>query len=336
MANIGMKYPVFAKVASETPGSAVTYTGGQVMAHAIAATITQNRRDNPLYADDIKVENDKGLTDYTIALEIDNLSNEVRAALLGEVKTSDEYAVTEDSAPYVGFGYMTVKMVNNVVNVEAYWFYKVQFGLDSEEATTKREQIEWGTPNLTGTGLGVVIDASGKAVHYVHSNFATEAAAKSLAERQGGHQLIPRAVGNCRPVSFFMEEKKMQKITIGSTELPLLFNANAFGDIEENVCMIQELNEKMNGRERIRTLCKVIAILANNALRKEGKKDDITHEWILDNMHPRRFPELQIAVMEAIGEGMYMETENTKEERDLVLEEIEKKAQRKADIQGCG
>lgn len=194
MARIGMKYPVYAKESAYTEGSAITYSAGEVLCHAIAATITYNRRNNPLYADDTKVENDKGLTDYSISFEGDRLPDAKRASILGETPVQDtstppavtHYIVGDSNPPYVGFGFYQVYMEDNVTKYEAFWFHRVQFSLDNEQSNTKGEQIQWGTYTLTGTGFGVVLDSSNGTQFFHHMNFATEAACKTWLNAKAG------------------------------------------------------------------------------------------------------------------------------------------------------
>lgn len=180
MARIGMKYPIYALETAYTEGSAITYAAGKVLAHAIAATVTPNRRNNPLYGDDRKIENDKGLTDYTIQLEVDKLPIEKRAELLGEKPqgtTPTHYSVIDTNPPYVGFGYLTIMQEDNEPKIEAFWFHRVQFSLTTENSNTKQEQIQWGTYTLDGTGFGVVLDSTGDTQFYDHMTFTTETAA---------------------------------------------------------------------------------------------------------------------------------------------------------------
>ena len=53
-------------------------------------------------------------------------------------------------APYLGFGAIAMKKVNNVVYYVGLIFDKVQFGNPNDELTTKGESIEWQTPQLNG------------------------------------------------------------------------------------------------------------------------------------------------------------------------------------------
>ena len=194
MARIGMKYPVFAAEATYTAGTGITYSTGQVLCHAIAANVTYNRRNNPLYADDMKVENDKGLTDYSIAFEGDRLPDEKRAALLGETAIYNtatppvvtHYIVNDSNPPYVGFGFYQVYMEDNTTKYEAFWFHRVQFALDNEQSNTKGEQIQWGTYNLTGTGFGVQLDNTNGVQFFEHMNFAAESSAITWLKGKAG------------------------------------------------------------------------------------------------------------------------------------------------------
>lgn len=194
MARIGMKYPTYAKESTYTEGSGITYSTGKIFAHAIEANVTQNRRDNPLWGDDEKIENDKGLTDYTITLTVDKIAPGERADLLGETAAYNtatppavtHYMVTDSNPPYVGFGYLTIMQENNSPVIEAYWFHRVQFSLSAEAAATKQRDITWGTFQLNGTGFGVVLDNTNGTQFYDHMQFQTETAALAWLKSKAG------------------------------------------------------------------------------------------------------------------------------------------------------
>lgn len=179
MAVVGMRYPVAAPITTETEGAAITYGTGFVIAKAIRANLTYNRNDNPLYADDVIAENDTGLTSVDIELEIDKLVDDIRVNLLGDVATgtdSDVIEQTDASAPYAGFGYMRVLIEGGEKKYQGVWFHKVQFSEPSEETQTKGETIEWGTPTLNGTAMGVRIDNTGAIKYSKRKVFDTAAA----------------------------------------------------------------------------------------------------------------------------------------------------------------
>ena len=194
MARIGMKYAVYAPFSgTHTPGTAITYGTGKKLCHAISADVTINRRDNPLYGDDTKIENDKGITDYSITFTGDDLPVSSWTELLGETAVSSgtpaavtHYAVKDSNPPYVGFGYYRVLMVDNVKYFEAFWYHQVQFAKADENATTKNQNIEWGTYQINGSGFGVELDNTGDTHFYDHMKFDTEAEAIDWIKSRAG------------------------------------------------------------------------------------------------------------------------------------------------------
>lgn len=115
------------------------------------------------------------------------------------------------------------------------------------------------------------------------------------------------------------------KIQIGGRQLPLIFNMAAWAEIEEKVCPIQELGDRLAGSERVRTVNKVAAIM----VRAGGAAGvaDVTEEWMLKNARPRQMQEMSVKIMDAISAGMEMEASEDDErgEVDVTLREINKK-----------
>ena len=189
--NVGMLYPVCAPIATYTPGTGVTYSTGKVVAEARSATLNWNRADGEFYGDDALLDTDNGIRGYTLDFEPTGLSDSVRATLLGEdVANTSEYYITDATTPDVGFGYVRVMRDNSsgtvVTNYEAWWFYKIKFGVTSEETRTKESNIEWRTPTLSGMGTGVQLDSSGKLTFAVHETFTQLSAAKSWLNSKAG------------------------------------------------------------------------------------------------------------------------------------------------------
>ena len=118
---------------------------------------------------------------------------------------------------------------------------------------------------------------------------------------------------------------KKTTVSIGGREIPLQFCMPEFADMEEaigNLSVIDEL--LLKGKKRIRNTAAAIRIMGNAALKAQGEKPDLTDEWVLNHMEPRLIVAYQSAVMAAINGGMSMEA-SEEQERDLVLEEIERK-----------
>ena len=181
--NVGMVYPVCAPVATYTPGTSITYSAGSVVSEARGATINWDRADGEFYGDDILLDSDNGVLGYTIDFEPAGLSDAIRKTLLGEIQGTSEYSITDAAAPYVGFGYIRVMRDNStgtvVTNYEAWWYYRVQFSVSSEETRTKERNIEWRTPTLSGRGTGVRLDSSDTVTFAVHETFASYSDAKT-------------------------------------------------------------------------------------------------------------------------------------------------------------
>ena len=174
--NVGMVYPVCAPVNTYTPGTGISYSAGSVVSEARGATINWNRADGEFYGDDILLDSDNGVLGYTIDFEPAGLKDSIRATLLGEsVANTSEYNITDAAAPYVGFGYVRVMRDNSsgtvVTNYEAWWYYRVQFSVSSEETRTKEQNIEWRVPTLSGKGTGVRLDSSETVTFAVHETF---------------------------------------------------------------------------------------------------------------------------------------------------------------------
>lgn len=191
MAFIGMKYVVAAPITAETPGAAITYGTGKVIGKAIQGNLTWERNDNPLYADDAIAENDNSVLGGTLEIGLDDLSDDARVMLLGEVAvtvTGDgtEYETSDAAAPYVGVGYIRVRRKAGVTTYQAVWFHKVQFSDESEEAQTKGESIEWQTPTISGKLMGVQNDSSLANNFRRRASFDTEAAAKAWLDNKAG------------------------------------------------------------------------------------------------------------------------------------------------------
>lgn len=189
-ANVGMVYPVYAPVATYTPGTSITYGTGAAVAEAVSASLSWERADGHFYGDDVELDTDNGILGYTISFEPSGLTDAVRAALLGDDLANSEYSVNDEAAPDVGFGYIRVMRSNSSGTVtysyEGWWFKKLKFGISSEETRTKERNIEWRVPTLEGVGTGVSLDSSGKLVFADHRTFTALADARTWLKAKAG------------------------------------------------------------------------------------------------------------------------------------------------------
>ena len=130
----------------------------------------------------------------------------------------------------------------------------------------------------------------------------------------------------------------MTELTIGKRKIPLVFDMDSWIEIEENVCALSRLNEvvgqhNMQGRksDMLRSLVAMVRIMGNEGLELDGQPKDLTDEWLKKNIRPGQMLDIKVAVITEIDKGMRLETVEYKEneERDLVLEEINKKKTRR-------
>ena len=179
-ANVGMLYPVAATVQTYTPGSSISYISpGSNFAEAVSASLSWERADGHFYGDDVELDSDNGVLGYTIDFEPSGLSDAARHLLLGETVSSSEYTITDAASPDVGFGYIRRMRDKGTESYEAWWFYKVKFGVSSEETRTKERSVEWRVPTLQGVGAGVSLDSTGTLNFCQHQTFSSLASAKS-------------------------------------------------------------------------------------------------------------------------------------------------------------
>ena len=180
MAHIGMKNPYAVKIDPETGN----YTGEIFkIGKAINFSGTPTNVDVKLWADDGVAESDKGITDYGVSLNVDEISLENQGKLLGHdyvpatENTPETLDVkTTDVAPYFGTGFYKRRRKNGVQSYTAVWLQKVQFANPAENAETKGESINFQTDTIEGTAFNndansiikkAIFDTEEKALEWV-------------------------------------------------------------------------------------------------------------------------------------------------------------------------
>lgn len=153
MAKIGLnsfRYSVLTEAQDGTP----SYDGAHTPAKAISCSVSISNNDVKLYADDALAESDTSFQSGSVTIGIDDEDQATMATLLGHQVDSTSQAMirnANDVAPYIGFGRIIVKMVNNVKKYKVEFLYKVKFGEPSQEDQTKGESVEFATTELEGT-----------------------------------------------------------------------------------------------------------------------------------------------------------------------------------------
>lgn len=153
MAKIGLnsfRYSVLTEAQDGTP----SYDGAKTPAKAISCSVSISNNDVKLYADDALAESDTSFQSGSVTIGIDDEDQATMATLLGHQVDSTSQAMirnANDVAPYIGFGRIIVKMVNNEKKYKVEFLYKVKFGEPSQEDNTKGESVEFATTELEGT-----------------------------------------------------------------------------------------------------------------------------------------------------------------------------------------
>ena len=190
MAFVGLLYAVAAPIQTEADGQAITYGKGQVIGGMMTAEISYTRNSNPLYADDRVMEEDNSITGGTIKMGVDDVNDDARVMMLGDVKEGDAGEEvnheTGESAPYVGTGYIRVRRKDNKTNYIAYWVHKAIFGIGTESAKTKGQSIEWQTPTLEGSIMGVKNNAALQTRFRERRTFTKESEARAWLTKKVG------------------------------------------------------------------------------------------------------------------------------------------------------
>ena len=158
--NVGMLFPIWAPVTQYNPGSNIQYGDALLIEEAISATVNITRGDNPLYGDDVIVDDDNGIQAITIDF-------------------NPTYEGTDDASPYGGFGYIR-KMSDSEKKFEAWFFRRIKFGITTEETRTKEGAIQWRTPTINGRCAGSEIDGTGKTRWYIRKDFEKASDAKAF------------------------------------------------------------------------------------------------------------------------------------------------------------
>lgn len=188
MPNIGLKYPVYS-VLTET-GTTPAYANGAVVAKAITANVSIESSNAALYSDDGISETDASFLKGTVSLNVDDLSDAVKVALLGYAEgaevdaaiSSKEMSAGSATVPtIVGLGFYAKRVKNNVTSYRAIWIKKVQFKEPASEFKTKGESVEFQTPTIEGT-IMMCCDSRWKE----EGTFSTEAGAIAWLNGKSG------------------------------------------------------------------------------------------------------------------------------------------------------
>lgn len=192
MARVGLSKPYVALYNYGEDGAA-SYSGGVQFDRAVNTSFSpDSSEDNILYGDNGPAESDKTFGGGTLTVGTTELPLDVAAVLFG--LTVEEVTVGEAtgrkiafggsaSIPYVGYGVVVKKSVNNVPKFMAVVFRKVQFAYPGDDYETQGKTISWKTPSLTAS---VMRDDTAAQNWRDWVEFDTEAAAEAYIKQELG------------------------------------------------------------------------------------------------------------------------------------------------------
>ena len=202
MAKVGLKNFLLGILTEQADGTA-TYGVGQKPAKAISCNVSITNNEAKLYADDGLAESDTSFQSGTVTIGVDDDNDAMLAIMLGHTYTNGEIVRNaNDVAPYVGFGRIIKKMVNNVYKYKVEFLYKVKFSEPSQENTTMGESLEFGTSEIEGQvgkledgrwSDAKTFDTEAEAKTYLESFFASQTTATVTYNANGGSD-APSAV----------------------------------------------------------------------------------------------------------------------------------------------
>lgn len=154
MASFGAKNPYFNKIATEPDDALPTYaaTGPVKIGRLVKADLTVNLASGKLYADDELAESVDEFSSGAIAMETDDMIDDVAEVVYGcTVKDQEVHYKAGDSAPLGGLAYYKVLMRKGIKVFKGFFFPRVKAILGNDSAATKADSITFGTNSTTFT-----------------------------------------------------------------------------------------------------------------------------------------------------------------------------------------
>ena len=160
MAQIGLRRFRYAEMNADM----LTYKAPNTLAGAIESKVSLNIAEAKLFADDVLKDKASEFVDATLTMGVDNDDDEIFSPLLGEqtetytvgegqsaVETTVYKSNVDDVPKYFGFGQVVVKRIAGAKVYKVEWFPKVQFKPYHNDATTKKDSLEFTTPSIEGS-----------------------------------------------------------------------------------------------------------------------------------------------------------------------------------------
>lgn len=187
MAIYGCKHPVYAPITSYTAGTAPVYgdviNGVDKAGRITKVDITIDRTDASLAGDNVISERDNSVIGGSVTSGTTHITDEVKEKVLGFLKKGTGFAISDASAPFVGYGCVINEIVEGVKSYLGVWVYRIQFAGGNMSAETKGDSINFQTSEMSGKMTEVEIGT--EKLFLLTESFTTEDAAIAWVDNKG-------------------------------------------------------------------------------------------------------------------------------------------------------
>ena len=191
MASFGAKRPRFSEIIDEPEGKLPVYSeaGPVTIGKLVKADLSVTMASGKLYADDGLAESVDEFANGSLAMETDDMEDEVAAKVYGaEVVEKEVHYKAGHSAPVGGLTYYKTLMRKGKKVYKGYFLPRVQAVLGGDTAQTKGDSITFGTSATSFT----VFKANSDDWRITHE-FATEAEVVEWCDKKLEHKAEPAA-----------------------------------------------------------------------------------------------------------------------------------------------
>lgn len=153
MAFYGLSKPYIAKY--DADGS---YSNGMSLGEGISTEVTPAYAEGSLYADNAQKESVKEFTSADVTIGTTKVPAQAIPLMFGHTvdsSTGDETSNSNDSAGYIGYGFVVKKVDNGSFTYQACVLLKVQMNEGTESYETKGDSVTFQTPSLSGKAMAV-------------------------------------------------------------------------------------------------------------------------------------------------------------------------------------
>lgn len=181
MAQFGAKYIKFNPIKEQPEDQLPVYRDEAPVrvGRLCKADLTVNSASGELYADDELAESLSEFASGTLAVETDDMLDEVASVVYGcEVVDKTVHYKAGDQPPEGGLGYVKGLMRNHVRSFKSVFYPRTAAALGNDSAQTRGNSITFGTTNTTFT-----IFACNSGDWRITEEFATEKEAKAWVDK---------------------------------------------------------------------------------------------------------------------------------------------------------